>query len=179
MKVQHYHDTYEIYLQISGDRTLILNDVRYTPEAGGSVYPSSPLRFIIRRAGNPTPTSVILSIFPFRYCIPCFQKGKHACCFINWIPVCCIYPTHRRPEMLEHFKKADACHSRSGFLAEKLLCSVILQLLVLLGELLEDAGAKILWTAKASSLKSYPLSIISTPIIRKTSPWMPRPDWSI
>lgn len=30
MKVQHYHDTYEIYLQISGDRTLILNDVRYT-----------------------------------------------------------------------------------------------------------------------------------------------------
>ena len=45
-------------------------------------------------------------------------------------------------EVLEHFKKADACHNRSGFLAEKLLCSVILQLLVLLGELLEDAGAQ-------------------------------------
>ena len=32
-------------------------------------------------------------------------------------------------EVLEHFKKADACHNRSGFLAEKLICSVILQLL--------------------------------------------------
>ena len=25
MKVQHYHDTYEFYLQMAGERTLILN----------------------------------------------------------------------------------------------------------------------------------------------------------
>lgn len=34
MKVQHYHDTYEFYLQMAGERTLILNDICYTLRPG-------------------------------------------------------------------------------------------------------------------------------------------------
>ena len=34
MKTQHYHDSYELYLQTAGERTLLLNDLRYTLRPG-------------------------------------------------------------------------------------------------------------------------------------------------
>ena len=141
MKVQHYHDTYEIYLQISGDRTLILNDVRYTLRPG-DLYILKPFEIHYTESRESDSYERYIINLPVPVLHSLLTEGETRL-LLHKLDSCVLHLSDEQAAVvLEHFKKADACHNRSGFLAEKLLCSVILQLLVLLGELLEDAGAQ-------------------------------------
>lgn len=141
MKVQHYHDTYEIYLQISGDRTLILNDVRYTLRPG-DLYILKPFEIHYTESRESDSYERYIINLPVPVLHSLLTEGETRL-LLHKLDSCVLHLSDEQAAVvLEHFKKADACNNRSGFLAEKLLCSVILQLLVLLGELLEDAGAQ-------------------------------------
>jgi len=65
MKVQHYHDTYEFYLQMAGERTLILNDICYTLRPG-DLY----ILFIIPKAAVRIIMNVMSSTFQLLFFIP-------------------------------------------------------------------------------------------------------------
>ena len=52
MKIQHYHDAYEIYLQADGERYLFLDDICYTLKQGDLVIFKSRLTFTIWKAAT-------------------------------------------------------------------------------------------------------------------------------
>lgn len=178
MKVQHYHDTYEIYLQISGDRTLILNDVRYTLRPG-DLYILKPFEIHYTESRESDSYERYIINLPVPVLHSLLTEGETRL-LLHKLDSCVLHLSDEQAaEVLEHFKKADACHNRSGFLAESCFAPSSCSCWYCWVSFWRTQALRILWTAKASSLKSYPLSIISTPIIRKTLPWMPRPGWSI
>lgn len=178
MKVQHYHDTYEIYLQISGDRTLILNDVRYTLRPG-DLYILKPFEIHYTESRESDSYERYIINLPVPVLHSLLTEGETRL-LLHKLDSCVLHLSDEQAaEVLEHFKKADACHNRSGFLAESCFAPSSCSCWYCWVSFWRTQAPRILWTAKASSLKSYPLSIISIPIIRKTLPWMPRPGWSI
>lgn len=141
MKIQHYHDTYEIYLQLSGDRTLILNDVRYTLRPG-DLYILKPFEIHYTESRESDSYERYVINLPVSVLHSLLSEGEIRL-LLHKLDSCVLHLSDEQAaDVLEYFKKADAFHRRSGFLAGKLLCSVILQLLTVLGDLSEAAGSQ-------------------------------------
>lgn len=157
MKVQHYHDTYEIYLQLSGDRTLILNDVRYTLKPG-DLYILKPFEIHYTESRESDSYERYVINLPVSVLHSLLSEGEIRL-LLHKLDSCVLHLSDgQAAQVLEYFRKADAFRRRHGFLADKLLCSVILQLLVLLGDMLEAAGAQD--TLEGKSIQPEIVSVI-------------------
>lgn len=136
MKIQHYHDNYEIYLQISGERYLFLDDICYTLKSGDLVIlkpfeihytESRDVDYYERYVMNLSPDN--LSFFLTKNEI---QK------LLESIDSCVIHLNEEQAvTVLDYFKKADTYSKKSGILMEKLLYTVVFQMLMMIQELTE------------------------------------------
>lgn len=139
MKVQHYHDTYEFYLQMAGERTLILNDICYTLRPG-DLYILKPfeIHYTESRGSEYYERYVINLSTSFLRTL--LTEGETRLLLYK-LESCVLHLSPEQAgEALDCFRKTERYHKRTGFLAGKLVCSSILQLLLFLSELTEKAA---------------------------------------
>lgn len=134
MPVQHYHDNYEIYLQISGERYLFHNDICHTLKRGDLVVfrPFDIHYTESREAGsyeryllNFTAEKLSSLLTPIELQL-LFEK----------LDSCVLSLTEEQTtQFLMYFQNIEDYSKREGFLADKLLYSAILQLIVAISNL--------------------------------------------
>lgn len=129
MPVQHYHDAYEIYLQLDGRRyffydnichvlehgdMLILRpfDIHYTESRECEYYERYVLNFRAE-ALNTILTKEEIYVLLEKKLKPCIIRLGNK----------------ETGELLEYFKRADMYSKQQGFLADKLICSAVLQII--------------------------------------------------
>ena len=137
MKMQHYHDSYELYLQTAGERTLLLNDLRYTLRLG-DLYFLKPFELHYTKSYESSYYERYLMNIPASCLSPILTESEAAALFGS-LDSCVLHLDEKQTaEILDYFRKAEDYGHRKGFLTEKLLCSTVLQTLVFVSELLKQ-----------------------------------------
>lgn len=141
MLIQHYHDTYEIYLQMAGTRTLILNDICYTLQPG-DLYIIRPFELHYTQSReSPFYERYLMSIPP--HILGSILTQAQASLLLGNLDSCVIHlDPGQKERILEHFRRADEYQKRNGFLAEKLVCCAVVEFLVCLNDLLKVPSLK-------------------------------------
>lgn len=130
MPVQHYHDAYEIYLQLNGKRYLFYDNVCYTLECGDMFIlkpfnihysESREVEYYERYVLN-FQADVLRSILTDEEIYLLLEEKIHPCVV--------HLSADDMEDMLECFRRVDSYAGRKGFLADKLLCSAVLQLIM-------------------------------------------------
>lgn len=134
MRIQHYHDTYEIYLQVSGRRSLFHNNICYTLEQGDLViFKPFDIHYTESRDSNYYERYVVNFHADSLACI--LTKGELRLLF-ETLDSCVI---HLNPEealdVFGCFQKIESYSKKKGLLSEKLLYSAVFQLIMLLSSL--------------------------------------------
>lgn len=129
MSVQHYHDSYEIYLQLSGKRYVFWDNICYTMEPGDlMVFKPFDLHYAKSR-----------EVDYFERYVLNFQKeifngilSRDECeILLNKIDSCVIRLKAEQVRALkEDFVRVDQYKGQNGFLAKKILYSAVLQLVM-------------------------------------------------
>jgi len=134
MKAQHYHDSYEIYLQLSGERYLFHDDICYNLKRGDLVI-FKP--FDIHYTESREIDYYERYVMNFRTDIfSKFLDNSELNILFDKIHSCVIHLNDEQTEELyAYFRKADAFSKRKGFLSEKLLASAIFQMVMLISDL--------------------------------------------
>lgn len=155
MKMQHYHDSYELYLQTAGERTLLLNDLRYTLRPG-DLYFLNPFELHCTRSYESSYYERYLMNIPASFLSPILTEAETAALFGS-LDSCVLHLDEKQAaSALDAFRKAELYSRRKGFLSGKLLCSVILQMLAFISDLLSREGQ-----SEALSAEHIPDEIIS------------------
>lgn len=138
MKIQHYHDAYEIYLQADGERYLFLDDICYTLKQGDLVIlkpfdihymESRDIDFYERYVLN----------FSSDMLSGILTKTETDILFDN-IKSCVFHLNDEQFTLiLDYFKKIDAFSNRIGLLSEKLALSSVFQLVSVIKDLSKKA----------------------------------------
>lgn len=138
MRIQHYHDTYEIYLQISGKRYLFHNDICYTLEQGDLViFNPFDLHYTESRESNYYERYVLNFHEDRLACI--LTKGEIELLFKS-LASCVIHLNQEQlQEVYDYLQKIEAFSRKKGLLGEKLLYSAVFQLIMILAELAKTA----------------------------------------
>ncbi|HJA94757.1 MAG TPA: AraC family transcriptional regulator [Candidatus Eisenbergiella merdipullorum] len=135
MKMQHYHDSYELYLQIAGERTLLLNDLLYTLRPG-DLYFLKPFELHYTKSYESSYYERYLMNIPASCLSPILTEPEAAALFGS-LDSCVLHLDEEQAvSALNAFRRAEYYGRRKGFLSDKLLCSVVLQLLIFISELL-------------------------------------------
>ncbi len=134
MRIQHYHDTYEIYLQVSGRRSLFHNNICYTLEQGDLViFKPFDIHYTESRDSNYYERYVVNFHADSLACI--LTKGEIRLLF-ETLDSCVM---HLNPEealdVFGCFQKIESYSKKKGLLSEKLLYSAVFQLIMLLSSL--------------------------------------------
>ena len=137
MKMQHYHDSYELYLQTAGGRTLLLNELAYTLRPG-DLYLLKPFELHYTKSYESSYYERYLMNIPASCLSPILTESEAAALFGS-LDSCVLHLDEKQTaEILDYFRKAEDYGHRKGFLTEKLLCSTVLQTLVFVSELLKQ-----------------------------------------
>lgn len=129
MPVQHYHDAYEIYLQLDGKRYLFYDNICYTLERGDLLIlkpfdihyaESREVEYYERYVLNFQPDA-----------LKCVLTNAEVYSLLEKIRSGVIHLTESETEsLLGYFERADEYANHSGFLSHKLFCSSVLQLII-------------------------------------------------
>lgn len=137
MPVQHYHDAYEIYLQLAGKRYAFCDNICYTLERGDLVifrpfdihyFESRESDYYERYAVN-FQENVISGLLSSEEKYVLFDKIK---------PCVVHLDEEQTATMYDCFKRADMFSKKTGFLAEKLTSTAFLQLTAYTAECIDD-----------------------------------------
>lgn len=176
MLIQHYHDTYEIYLQIAGARTLILNDICYTLQPG-DLYIIRPFELHYTQSRESSfYERYLVSIPPHALTSILTEAEVHR--LMDNLDSCVIHlPQEQTQKVLAHFKRADEYQGRNGFLTEKLICCAVAELLVCLNDLIKLPSLR-----EDLQGQDIPAEIVSAihyinQHYREISPWRMPPAW--
>ncbi|MCX7714228.1 MAG: AraC family transcriptional regulator [Clostridia bacterium] len=130
MPVQHYHDAYEIYLQLDGKRYLFYDNIHYTLERGDMVIlkpfdihyaESREVDYYERYVLNFQP-DVLRKILTDEEVYFLLEEKIHPC-------VVHLSPSDTE-DLSEFFRRTESYTKQKGFLTEKLLCTSVLQLIM-------------------------------------------------
>lgn len=134
MKFQHYHNAYEIYLHIYGERYFFLDDICHVLQPGDLyILPPFAVHYTESREVNYYERYVInfsldtLSFFLSENELKLLSK-KISSAIIRLTP-------ELTESILNDFKRIDELSKKSGFLAEKQLFAAVFQLLMRVKEL--------------------------------------------
>lgn len=130
MEVQHYHDAYEIYLQLSDKRYLYYDNICYTLEEGSlAVFEPFDIHYTESREVDyyeryvinfrPEKLSILLSREEINLLLDKIKTGVIQL-DKDQIDIVC-----------ECFKRVEYYSAKGGFLSEKLLYSTVLQLIMM------------------------------------------------
>ncbi|MBQ3464011.1 MAG: helix-turn-helix domain-containing protein [Clostridia bacterium] len=130
MPVQHYHDAYEIYLQLDGKRYFFYDNICHVLEHGDMIilrpfdihYAESRECEYYERYVLNFKSQALNSILTKEEAYILLEKKLK--------PGIIRLGDRETEELLEYFKKAEAYSKLHGFLADKLICSAVLQLIV-------------------------------------------------
>lgn len=129
MPVQHYHDAYEIYLQLDGKRYFFYDNMCRVLERGDMLI----LRpFDIHYAESRDCESYERYVINFRAAAMRSVLAKEEAHILleGKLKPCIIRLDEQETrELCEYFARADAYSKRTGFLADKLKSSAVLQLI--------------------------------------------------
>lgn len=146
MPVQHYHDGYEIYLQLSGRRYLFYDNICYTLSDGDmAVFAPFDLHYAESRESDYFERYVL----NFREeILTGILSGEERFALTERLTPCVVHLGEESArELYELFIRADKYSKKCGLFADKLKRSAVLQLLVYVTECIggeESAkGAKI------------------------------------
>lgn len=129
MPVQHYHDAYEIYLQIDGKRYLFYDNICYTLERGDmAIFKPFDIHYAESREVDyyeryvlNFQTDVLSSVLT--------DSEKYL--LLGKINSCVIHLNEEQiNELCGYFKRAEEYAKQGSFLMHKLLCTSVLQLIV-------------------------------------------------
>lgn len=138
MKVQHYHDVYEIYFQISGERELFINDICYTLSPG-DLYILKPfeIHYTQTRKGDDYERYVMNFSAT---ALNSFLSESEMGVLFDRLGSCVIHLDEMQQlNVLDSFKKAEMYAKRKGLFTQKLLYSSVFQLIMLVHELTATA----------------------------------------
>jgi len=136
MKVQHYHDTYEIYLQIKGERYLFLNDICHTLKSG-DLYLLRPFEIHYTESRDAACYGRFVMNFQEEW-LSCILTGEERHMLLKKLPAGIFHlDSGQYAIILELFQELDAAGMKSGFLAEKYRYSIVFRLLLVLSEILK------------------------------------------
>ena len=140
MSVQHYHDTYEIYLQLSGKRYLFYDNTCYTLERGDlAIFAPFDIHYAQSRESDYYERYVVN--FRLEVMSKILDSGEiHL--LKQKINPCVVHLTEDRTQkVFELIKRVDEYNKRQGLLSDKLVYSAMLQLLVYITECIDDETA--------------------------------------
>lgn len=138
MKSQHYHDAYEIYLQIEGERYLFLDDICYTLKKGDFVILNPfDIHYMESRDINYYERYVMNFHKESLLCI--LNESELNAMFSN-IDTCVLHlDDEQAASVYSYLKQIDIFSKKTGFLSEKLVYSEVFQLLMMLKDISENA----------------------------------------
>ena len=140
MSVQHYHDTYEIYLQLSGKRYLFYDNTCYTLERGDlAIFAPFDIHYAQSRESDYYERYVVN--FRLEDMSKILDSGEiHL--LKQKINPCVVHLTEDRTQkVFELIKRVDEYYNRKGLFSDKLVYSAMLQLLVYVAECIDDETA--------------------------------------
>lgn len=129
MPVQHYHDAYEIYLQLTGRRYLFYHNICYTLEPG-SLAIFRP--FELHYAESREVTDYARCVVNFRSdVLRLLLSEEELSLLLGKLTPCVIQLNKEQTDKLEQrVRLTEYATHQSGFLADKLLASALLQLVM-------------------------------------------------
>lgn len=133
MPVQHYHDTYEIYLLLGGKRYLFYDNTCYILKRGDlAVLKPFDIHYSESREADCYERYVLN--FKEDNLSKILSDGEKTLLLDKLIP-CVIHLTEEQTKKLyDYFERTCAYSKKTGFLAEKLLYSALLQLIAYVAE---------------------------------------------
>lgn len=136
MTVQHYHDTYEIYLHISGERKLFLNDICYTLRKGDLAI-FKPFQLHYTESGNTNCYErYVLNFAPKS--LSFFLNEAEIHMLFEKLDSCVIHLNNDQFQTLyRYFKQITKFVEHKSFLSQKLLYSAVFQLVMEISDLPE------------------------------------------
>ncbi len=140
MSVQHYHDTYEIYLQLSGKRYLFYDNTCYTLERGDlAIFAPFDIHYAESRESDYYERYVVN--FRLEDMSKILDSGEFHL-LKQKINPCVVHLTEDRTQkVFELIKRVDEYYNRKGLFSDKLVYSAMLQLLVYVAECIDDETA--------------------------------------
>lgn len=137
MSVQHYHDTYEIYLQLSGKRYLFYDNTCYTLERGDlAIFAPFDIHYAESRESDYYERYVVN--FRLEDMSKILDSGEFHL-LKQKINPCVVHLTEDRTQkVFELIKRVDEYYNRKGLFSDKLVYSAMLQLLVYVAECIDD-----------------------------------------
>lgn len=140
MSVQHYHDTYEIYLQLSGKRYLFYDNTCYTLERGDlAIFAPFDIHYAESRESDYYERYVVN--FSLEDMSKILDSGEFHL-LKQKINPCVVHLTEDRTQkVFELIKRVDEYYNRKGLFSDKLVYSAMLQLLVYVAECIDDETA--------------------------------------
>lgn len=129
MPVQHYHDSYEIYLQLSGRRYLFFDNTCYTLETG-SLAVFCP--FELHCAESRDIASYSRCVVNFRLDFLHLLLSREECMLLSGkLSSCVMQLSENQTKKLSIlFQNLCEAHEQTGFLADKLSAAVLLQIIL-------------------------------------------------
>lgn len=129
MQVQHYHDCYEIYLQVSGARNLFHDDICYTLKPGDLVV-FKPFALHYTESCENLPYERYVLNFSSDKLALLLDSTELSFLLEKLDSYVISLNKTQTEEILQSIKRIQAFSKKEGFLSEKLLYSAVLQLLM-------------------------------------------------
>ncbi len=129
MSVQHYHDSYEVYLQLEGKRYIFYDNVCYTMERGDlAVFPPFVIHYAQSREADYY-ERYVLNVREETLNTILSTRENHM--LLGKLKAGIVRLTEEQTQSLyAHFVRVEEYTEKAGFLAEKLTLSAVLQLLM-------------------------------------------------
>lgn len=142
MPVQHYHDAYEIYLQLDGKRYLFLDNIYYTLGQGDLVlFKPFDIHFAESRESDYYERYVI-NFQAKELSILLNKEELHL--LLERINSCVVHLTKEQTKVvLDYIEKIKEFQKNSGFLSKKLLYSCVLQLIMYIEQFINSKSVAI------------------------------------
>ena len=133
MSVQHYHDSYEVYLQLEGKRYIFYDNVCYTMERGDlAVFPPFVIHYAQSREADYY-ERYVLNVREETLNTILSTRENHM--LLGKLKAGVVRLTEEQTQSLyAHFTRVEEYTGKAGFLAEKLTLSAVLQLLMFVVE---------------------------------------------
>ena len=140
VSVQHYHDTYEIYLQLSGKRYLFYDNTCYTLERGDlAIFAPFDIHYAESRESDYYERYVVN--FRLEDMSKILDSGEFHL-LKQKINPCVVHLTEDRTQkVFELIKRVDEYYNRKGLFSDKLVYLAMLQLFVYVAECIDDETA--------------------------------------
>lgn len=136
MPVQHYHDMYEIYLQLGGKRYIFYDNICYTLERGDlAIFKPFDIHYAESRESDYYERYVL----NFREeSLSKILSSEEKYLLFEKINPCVVHLEEEETQILfDYFKRMDTFSNKKGLFSEKLMCSSLFQLLVYVTECID------------------------------------------